>query len=97
MKIKNIYNYGKWSLILLFITITTELFSQTDNCGAGATLLTPNSTCSYSSGNSSSGFTDSNQGCIIGDEDDDVWYPCQWDKHGYYASKPSALDIINVK
>lgn len=29
-------------------------------------------------------------------EDDDVWYPCQWDVFGQYGAHESALDIINV-
>ena len=31
------------------------------------------------------------------DEESDVWYPCQWDWRGFYAHKPSALDLINLK
>ena len=30
------------------------------------------------------------------DEDSDVWFPCQWSFNGFYASKPSALDLVNV-
>ena len=30
-------------------------------------------------------------------DDIDVWFPCQWDSAGYYANKPSALDLVNVK
>ena len=29
-------------------------------------------------------------------EDDDTWYPSQWDSQGMYASKPSSLDLVNV-
>ena len=27
--------------------------------------------------------------------DRDVWVPCQWDFQGYFANKPSALDLVN--
>lgn len=66
--------------VLLFISIlifTCNVVGQTDNCGVSATLLTPGAfgaACSPVSGSTSSGFTDSNQGCTAGTEDDDVWY-----------------------
>jgi hypothetical protein len=50
---------------------------QTDACGASATLLTPGApgaTCSGVAGSTVTGFTDSNQGCTDGAEDDDGWY-----------------------
>ena len=31
------------------------------------------------------------------ESEDDVWWPVQWDWEGNYASKKSALDLINVK
>ena len=31
------------------------------------------------------------------EQDDDVWWPVQWDWEGNYASKKSALDLINDK
>lgn len=31
------------------------------------------------------------------DEESDVWFPVQWDWNGFYASKPSALDLVNTK
>ena len=30
-------------------------------------------------------------------EDIDVWFPIQHDMNGFYASKPSSLDIVNCK
>lgn len=64
---------------LLFLIIGKSFsFSQSDNCVLGSSsLLTPGAigaACSTTSGNTSSGFTDSNQGCSTGTEDDDVWY-----------------------
>ena len=64
---------------LLFIIVGKSFsFSQSDNCVLNSsTLLTPTpfgSACSPVAGNTSSGFTDSNQGCPDGNEDDDVWY-----------------------
>jgi hypothetical protein len=54
------------------------IVAQTDNCVLGvSTLLTPGAFgagCSPTAGNTSSGYTDSNQGCTAGNEDDDVWY-----------------------
>lgn len=60
-------------LIFLLIAFNTSVFSQTDNCGVGSTLLTPGTSCVYTAGNTA-GFTDSNQGCVLGDEDDDGWF-----------------------
>ena len=31
------------------------------------------------------------------DEASDVWWPVQWDWEGNYASKKSALDLVNEK
>lgn len=44
-----------------------------DAC-AGATLLTSNSTCSTTAGSTSSGYSNSGQGCAAGTNDDDIWY-----------------------
>lgn len=30
------------------------------------------------------------------EEDRDVWIPAQWDFQGHFASKQSALDLVNV-
>lgn len=61
--------------LLPFLGILTPslLWGQTDACGAGSTLLTSGTSCSYTNGNTT-GFTDSNQGCDTGTEDDDGWY-----------------------
>ncbi len=64
-------------LILLALCYQT-IYAQSDNCVLGSsTLLTPGAigaACSTVAGNTSSGFTDSNQGCTDGTEDDDGWY-----------------------
>lgn len=73
MKNRKIFINKNLHLFFLLVVTNTTLFSQTDNCGATSTLLTPNSTCSYFSG-STAGFTDSNQGCVTGNEDDDGWF-----------------------
>lgn len=65
-------------LLLFFIMPAFQSFAQSDNCVAGSSsLLTPGAagaSCSATAGSTSSGFTDSNQGCIAGTEDDDGWY-----------------------
>jgi gliding motility-associated-like protein len=58
---------------IFFIFGLSNLFSQTDGCGSNATLLTPNTSCTYVVGNTT-GFTDSNQGCDAGNEDDDGFF-----------------------
>lgn len=63
-------------LTILFLT-TKFIFSQTDGCGAGSTLLTPGAAgaaCTAVAGSTTAAFTDSNQGCANGNEDDDGYY-----------------------
>lgn len=26
----------------------------------------------------------------------DIWFPVQWDWHGFYGNKPSSLDLVNI-
>jgi gliding motility-associated-like protein len=59
-------------LLPFFFTILyLQSFSQSDNCSS-ATVITPNTTCIYTSG-TSAGATQSIPGCV-GNADDDVWY-----------------------
>lgn len=44
-----------------------------DAC-SGAIQLTSSSSCTPTSSNTNTGFTDSNQGCTAGTEDDDAWF-----------------------
>jgi hypothetical protein len=60
-------------LLLLFLLFSQITYSQSDNCGASATTLIPGLSCTYTVGNNS-GFTDSDQGCTNGTEDDDGWF-----------------------
>lgn len=59
---------------VLFFAFVKFSNAQTDACGAGATLLTPASSCTPVAGSTVTGFTDSNQGCVNGNEDDDAYY-----------------------
>jgi hypothetical protein len=64
-------------LIILWFFHTLFSIGQTDGCGAASTLLTPGAAgaaCSAVAGSTATGFTDSNQGCAAGTEDDDGWY-----------------------
>lgn len=64
--------------LVLFLLCYHSGYAQSDNCVLGSsTLLTPGAigaACSPVAGNTSTGFTDSNQGCANGTEDDDGWY-----------------------
>jgi hypothetical protein len=66
-----------FNTLILLICCQTG-YTQSDNCVAGSsTLLTPaavGAACAPVAGNTSTGFTDSNQGCANGTEDDDGWY-----------------------
>jgi hypothetical protein len=71
MRIKSFY------ILFILILIGKNASSQSDGCGAGASLLTPGApgaACAAVAGSTSAGFTDSNQGCAAGTEDDDGWY-----------------------
>lgn len=65
-------------VLTLLILCGQMAYAQSDNCVLGSsTLLTPGAVgaaCSPVAGNTSTGFTDSNQGCTAGTEDDDGWY-----------------------
>jgi hypothetical protein len=67
-----------FNALILFILCYQTGYAQSDNCVLGSsTLLTPaaaGAACSPVAGNTSSGFTDSGQGCTNGNEDDDGWY-----------------------
>lgn len=71
--------YSKKNILLFCILLfSVELFSQSDNCVVGTSqLLTPGAlgvACAPSVANTNAGFTDSNQGCTAGTEDDDGWF-----------------------
>jgi hypothetical protein len=65
-------------VFFFFLILCSKLIlAQTDGCGASSTLLTPGAAgaaCSAIAGSTSTGFTDSNLGCVAGTEDDDGWY-----------------------
>lgn len=71
MNIKYLY------FTLLYLLLTNFCFSQTDGCGAGSTVLTPGAAgaaCTPVAGSTTAAFTDSNQGCTAGNENDDGFY-----------------------
>lgn len=71
MKFKKLY------ITLSFLSLANFCFSQTDGCGAGSTVLTPGApgaACAPVAGSTTAAFTDSNQGCTAGNENDDGFY-----------------------
>lgn len=70
--------YHIFNVFILFMICYQTAYAQSDNCVIGASsLLTPaavGAACTPVAGNTNAGFTDSNQGCTAGTEDDDGWY-----------------------